>query len=218
MYNEIVSFIPHGIFIMKGVLVTLEYSLISVFFGLIIGSGLAICKVLDLRVLRIFAHTYTSIFRGTPVLIQLYMVYYFVLPSVFGVKLNIFFAGIVAFSLNSGAYISEIIRSGLESVNQGQVEAAKALGINPLLRMKDIILPQAFRYILPSLVNELINLVKESALISIIGGMDLMRRAQIISADTFDFFMPMVTAAFSYYILVLIISSFSLALEKRLAI
>lgn len=218
MYNEIVSFIPNGVFIMKGVLVTLEYSLISVFLGLIIGSGLAICKVLDLRILKILAHTYTSIFRGTPVLIQLYMVYYFVLPNLFGIKLNIFFAGIVAFSLNSGAYISEIIRAGLESVNQGQVEAAKALGINPLLRMKDIILPQAFRYILPALVNELINLVKESALISIIGGMDLMRRAQIISAETFDFFMPMLTAALSYYILVLIISSFSLALEKRLAI
>ena len=174
------------------------------------------CKQ-DIKILRLFAYAYTSVFRGTPLLIQLTIVY-FGLPGLIGVKLSVFAAGVIAFSCNSGAYVSEIIRAGISAVDKGQIEAAKALGIPPILRMKDIVLPQAFRKILPALVNELINLIKESALISIIGEMDLMRRAQIVSADTYSFFTPMLTAAAAYYMLVLIISSFALALEKRLAL
>jgi polar amino acid transport system permease protein len=217
MYNDLVAFLPHLYFILKGVAVTLKYSVISVCFGLIIGTILAFLKVIDLKILRLAAHAYTSIFRGTPLLIQLTIIY-FGLPGLIGLKLSVFSAGVIAFSLNSGAYVSEIIRAGIESVDKGQVEAAKALGISPILRMKDIILPQAFRSILPALVNELINLVKESCLISVIGEMDLMRRAQVVSAETYTFFTPMLTAAAAYYLMVLIISSFALLLEKRLAI
>ena len=217
MYDELVAFLPQMYFIFQGVFVTLKYSVTAVFFGLIIGTILSICKIVDVKILRIFAHSYTSIFRGTPMLIQLTIIY-FGLPGLLGIKLSIFAAGVIAFSMNSGAYVSEIIRAGIASVDKGQVEAAKALGIPPILRMKDIILPQAFRNILPALVNELINLVKESALISVIGEMDLMRRAQMVSAETYTFFTPMLTAAAAYYILVLIISSFAMALEKRLAL
>ena len=217
MYDDLVAFLPHLYFILKGVTVTLKYSVISVCFGLIIGTILAFLKVIDLKILRLAAHAYTSIFRGTPLLIQLTIIY-FGLPGLIGLKLSVFSAGVIAFSLNSGAYVSEIIRAGIESVDKGQVEAAKALGISPILRMKDIILPQAFRSILPALVNELINLVKESCLISVIGEMDLMRRAQVVSAETYTFFTPMLTAAAAYYLMVLIISSFALLLEKRLAI
>ena len=209
MYNDLVAFLPHLYFILKGVTVTLKYSVISVCFGLIIGTILAFLKVIDLKILRLAAHAYTSIFRGTPLLIQLTIIY-FGLPGLIGLKLSVFSAGVIAFSLNSGAYVSEIIRAGIES--------AKALGISPILRMKDIILPQAFRSILPALVNELINLVKESCLISVIGEMDLMRRAQVVSAETYTFFTPMLTAAAAYYLMVLIISSFALLLEKRLSI
>ncbi|MGC0371786.1 MAG: hypothetical protein DGJ47_000486 [Rickettsiaceae bacterium] len=217
MYEDLVAFTPYFIYIVKGIGVTLKYSITSVFFGLIIGSSLALFKVLEIGLLRFIAHAYTSVFRGTPVLIQLSIVY-FALPGLLGVKLNVFVAGVIAFSLNSGAYISEIIRSGIESVDKGQIEAAKALGVSPVLRMKDIILPQAFRYILPALVNELINLIKESALISVIGEMDLMRRAHVVSSETFEFFLPMLTAAAAYYVLVLVISSFAMVLEKRLAL
>lgn len=217
MYDDLVAFLPHLYFILKGVTVTLKYSVISVCFGLIIGTILAFLKVIDLKILRLAAHAYTSIFRGTPLLIQLTIIY-FGLPGLIGLKLTVFSAGVIAFSLNSGAYVSEIIRAGIESVDKGQVEAAKALGVSPILRMKDIILPQAFRRILPSLVNELINLVKESCLISVIGEMDLMRRAQVVSAETYTFFTPMLTAAAAYYLMVLIISSFALLLEKRIAI
>ena len=217
MYDDLVAFLPHLLFILKGVTVTLKYSVISVFLGLAIGTILAFLKVIDLKILRFAAHAYTSIFRGTPLLIQLTIIY-FGLPGLIGLKLSVFTAGVIAFSLNSGAYVSEIIRAGIESVDRGQVEAAKALGVSPVLRMKDIILPQAFRSILPALVNELINLVKESCLISVIGEMDLMRRAQVVSAETYTFFTPMLTAAAAYYVMVLIISSFALLLEKRLAL
>ncbi len=217
MYDELVAFMPQMYFILQGVFVTLKYSVTAVCLGLVIGTLLSICKIVDIKILRIFAHSYTSIFRGTPMLIQLTIIY-FGLPGLIGVKLGVFAAGVIAFSLNSGAYVSEIIRAGISAVDKGQVEAAKALGIPPILRMKDIILPQAFRNILPALVNELINLIKESALISIIGEMDLMRRAQVVSAETFTFFTPMLTAAAAYYILVLIISSIAMALEKKLAL
>lgn len=217
MYDELVAYMPHLYFILQGVLITLKYSVIAVCLGLVIGSILAICKISNNKALRIFAHGYTSVFRGTPLLIQLTIIY-FGLPGLLGIKLSVFTAGVLAFSFNSGAYVSEIIRSGINSVDKGQIEAAKALGITPILRMKDIIIPQAFRSILPALVNELINLVKESALISIIGEMDLMRRAQVVAAETYTFFTPMLTAALAYYILVLIISSFAMALEKRLAL
>lgn len=217
MLEQLYAFWPNFKFIMEGTYVTLQYSVVSVFFGLILGILLAICKVVDNRFLRIFALSYTSIFRGTPLLVQISIVY-FGLPGLIGVKLNVFAAGVLAFSLNSGAYVSEIIRAGIQAVDNGQIEASKALGIPPILRMKDIILPQAIRNILPALVNELTNLIKESALVSIIGGMDLMRRAQDVAAETFDFFLPMITAAAAYYIMIVIISFCAHYAEKRLAL
>ena len=215
MFEQFVAFLPSILFIIQGSVVTLKYSLISVCFGLIIGIFLAILKVSNRVIFRLFANFYTSIFRGTPLLIQLSLIY-FGLPII-GIKLSVFSAGIIAFSLNSGAYVSEIIRAGINSVDKGQFEGAKALGISNVLIMKDIILPQAIRTILPSLVNELINLIKESAIISMIGEMDLTRRAQVVSSETYNFFGPMLVAAVTYYILVFIISIFAKLLEKRLA-
>jgi polar amino acid transport system permease protein len=204
-------------FILSGTLVTLEYSICGVVFGFIIGMILAILKVSNRKILSIFAAVYTSIFRGTPLLIQLSIIY-FGFPGIFGFKLSVFAAGVIAFSLNSGAYVSEILRGGINSVDKGQIEAAKALGISNFLSMRDIVLPQALKTILPSLVNELINLIKESALISIIGEMDLMRRAQIISMQNYSYFMPMIIAAACYYILVLIVSLVGKVFERKLSL
>ena len=158
MYSDLVAFWPHLYYIIKGTGVTLQYSIVSVCFGMIIGTLLAICKTADSKLLRIFAVSYTSVFRGTPMLVQLTIIHYG-LPSLLGIKISIFVSGVVAFSLNSGAYVSEIIKAGIKGIDKGQIEAAKALGIPPVLRMKDIILPQALRNILPALVNELINLI-----------------------------------------------------------
>ncbi|MFK7968424.1 MAG: amino acid ABC transporter permease [Rickettsiaceae bacterium] len=217
MYSDLVAFWPHLYYIIQGTGVTLQYSLVSVCFGMIIGTILAIFKTADSKILRIFASSYTSVFRGTPMLVQLTIIHYG-LPSLLGLKITIFVSGVIAFSLNSGAYVSEIIKAGINAVDKGQIEATKVLGIPPVLRMKDIILPQALRNILPALVNELINLIKESALISIIGGMDIMRRAQAVSAETYAYFTPMLTAAATYYIMVMIVSTFAKILERRLAL
>jgi polar amino acid transport system permease protein len=204
-------------FIVEGTLITLKYSIIAVIFGLMIGVLLAICKVHKNYILRLMANFYTSIFRGTPLLIQLSIIY-FGLPYLIGVKLSVFIAGVISFSLNSGAYVSEIIRAGINAVDKGQVEAAEALAIPKFLIMKDIILPQAIRNIFPSLINELINLIKESAIISILGEMDLMRRAQIVSAETYNYFLPALIAAACYYILIMIISSIAKIIEKKLIV
>lgn len=217
MLAQLHDYLPSIYFIIQGVIVTLKYSIVSVLLGLIIGSLLAICKVSNSKILRLFANFYTSIFRGTPLLIQLSIIY-FALPGLIGLKLSVFVAGVIAFSLNSGAYVSEIIRAGINSVDKGQFEVAKSLAIPDNLMMKDIILPQAIRNILPSLVNELINLIKESAIISMIGEMDLMRRAQLVSAETYSYFVPMLIAACCYYIMVIIISNLAKILEKRLLI
>lgn len=216
MFDEFLGDIPNLIFIIKGTFVTLQYSVCAVLLGLLFGTLLAICKVVDNKIVRGFASSYTSIFRGTPLLVQLTIIY-FGLPRL-GIHFSVFGAGVLAFSLNSGAYVSEIIRAGINAVDKGQIEAAKALGIPPILRMKDIILPQAVRNILPALVNELINLIKESALISTIGGMDLMRRAQVVAAESYSFFFPMLTAAATYYILVVIVSIIAKFVERRLAL
>jgi len=217
MFTQLTEISPSTYFIIQGCAVTLQFSIISVLLGLIIGTLLAICKVNKNPFLRFFANFYTSIFRGTPLLIQLSIIY-FGLPGLIGVKLGIFAAGIIAFSLNSGAYVSELIRAGINGVDKGQIEAAKALAIQPNLIMKDIILPQAVRNILPSLINELINLIKESAIISMIGGMDLMRRAQMVSSETFTYFMPMLIAALCYYMMIMLISRLGIILERKLAI
>jgi polar amino acid transport system permease protein len=217
MLEQLFGYLPSMYFIAQGTIITLKYSVTSVLLGLIIGILLAICKVSKNCVLRLFANFYTSIFRGTPLLIQLSIIY-FGMPSLIGVKLSVFVAGVIAFSLNSGAYVSEIIRAGINAVDQGQIEVAKALSIPKGLMMQDIILPQAIRNILPSLVNELINLIKESAIISMVGEMDLMRRAQIVSADTYSYFTPLLVAGICYYIMVTIISNLAKLLEKRLSI
>lgn len=207
--------LPSIMFIIEGAIVTVQYSILAVFFGFIIGTFLAISKVCKYSSLRFFANFYTSIFRGTPVLIQLSIIY-FGMPSIIGVKLNVFAAGVITFSLNSGAYVSEIIRAGINTVDKGQFEVANALGIPKILMIKDIILPQALRSILPALVNEFLNLIKESAVISMIGGMDLMRRAQAVASETYNFFGPMLIAAIAYYIMVLFVTLCAKALEKRL--
>ena len=193
----------------------MQYALTAVFFGLIIGSLLSLCRISTNKFLQLFAKTYLSIFRGTPLLVQLFFVY-FALPALLEIHISAFVAGIITFSLNSGAYVSENIRAGIESVDRGQFEAAKSLGLSYRVMMQYIIMPQAIRNILPSLVNEAINMVKESSIISVIGEADIMRRANIVAAEQFSFTEPLVVAAVCYYILVTTLSLLARLLEKKL--
>jgi His/Glu/Gln/Arg/opine family amino acid ABC transporter permease subunit len=202
-------------FILGGILVTLKYTIISIFFALILGTLLAIAKITSFPVVSLFARAYTSVFRGTPLLIQLMLIYYST-PELTGYKITVFESGILAFSLNSTAYVSEIIRAGIKAVDKGQLEAALSLGIKYPQAMKDIILPQAIKNILPALVNEVIDLLKESSLISVLGEADLLRRANIVAAEKYLFFEPLIVAAFLYYLMVMVLTGCARLLEKRM--
>lgn len=202
-------------YILGGVQVTLAYTIVSLFFGFLWGAVLALFKVSDVRILRFFAEAYTSIFRGTPLILQLSLIY-FASPMITGYQISPWEAGIATFSLNSGAYISEIIRGGINAVDKGQREAALSLGVPYALMMKDIILPQAIRTILPSLVNESIDLLKESALVSVIGGADILRRSTIVAQEKYTYFEPLMIAGFLYYIMVMILTFGAKFLERRL--
>lgn len=202
-------------YILEGVQVTLAYTSVSLLLGFVWGTLLGLCKVGHIASLRWFAAVYTSLFRGTPLLLQLILIY-FATPQLTGYNISIWQAGILTFTLNSGAYISEIIRAGINAVDKGQKEAALSLGMSYPLMMKDIILPQAIRNILPSLVNESIDLLKESALISVIGGSDILRRATIVANDKYLYFEPLIVAGALYYVLVMILTIAAQFLEKKL--
>lgn len=202
-------------YILGGIQVTLAYTFVSVCLGFLWGTLLALCKVSHIKPLKWFASFYTSIFRGTPLLLQLILIYH-ATPQLTGYAISIWEAGILTFTLNSGAYISEIIRSGINSIDKGQKEAALSLGVPYSLMMKDIILPQAIRNILPSLVNEAIDLLKESALISVLGGADIFRRAFIVASEKYLYFEPLIIAGCIYYVLVMILTFGAQRLEKKL--
>lgn len=212
-FDRILPSLPY---ILEGIPVTLLYTLTSLTLGFFLGIILAMMKVSHSQVFQWIGRIYTSIFRGTPLLLQLTLIY-FASPEITGYKITPWEAGILTFSLNSAAYVSEIIRAGILAVDRGQTEAALSLGIPYPLMMKDIILPQAIRNILPALVNESVDLLKESALISVIGGADILRRANVVASEKYLYFEPLIVAGLLYYILVMILSGLAKVLEKRMA-
>jgi polar amino acid transport system permease protein/polar amino acid transport system substrate-binding protein len=211
-FGAIVPDIP---FILGGVLVTLEFTLISTVFGFILGTLLSIIKISKFAPLRWFGIAYTSVFRGTPLLVQLTFIY-FAVPQLTGYDIPALQAGVIAFSLNSAAYVSEVIRAGILAVPKGQRDAALSLGIPNSKIMKDIILPQAVKNILPALVNEGIALLKDSTLVSAIAANDLLRRAEITMSNTFRYFEPLILIAAIYYVLVMALTVIGQRLERRL--
>ncbi|MEH6979772.1 amino acid ABC transporter permease, partial [Bacillus pseudomycoides] len=202
-------------YILKGLEVTLKIVAVSALVGFILGTLLALCKIARVRVLNIAADLYTSIFRGTPLVLQL-MIIYFGVPQMIGYDIPAFLAAVLAFSLNSGAYMSEVIRAGIQAVDKGQTEAAMALGVPYGKMMKNIILPQALKNILPALVNEFATLTKESAVVTVIGATDLMRRAYIVGGETFKYLEPLLFVGLVYYILVIILTLVGKAIEGRM--
>lgn len=204
-------------FILEGVLVTLKFTIFSLLGGMPLGILLAMGKISKRFVLQKICQFYTSVFRGTPLLVQLGLIY-FSTPQLTGYSISAFEAGILTFSLNSAAYTSEIIRSGIQAIDRGQWEAAQMLGLTYRQTLFGVIFPQVVRNILPSLVNEIVDLLKESAIVATIGEMDLLRRAQIIAAEKFVYFEPLMIAALCYYIMVLCISSSAKYLERTLKI
>src|SRR5699024_1693943 len=197
-------------YFISGTLVTLLISLITVVFGTILGVLLALMKRSEIKPFRWFANIYIEVFRGTPMLVQI-MIGMGLLHNVFHLPtttigvLDIDFSrlvpGIIALSLNSGAYVAEIVRGGINAVDKGRFEASGSLGLRPTQTMRYVVLPQAMRNIIPPLGNEFITLIKDSSLLSTIGIYELMNSAQIVINSSFIALKPLYVAASIYLIL-----------------
>ncbi|MBM7662535.1 polar amino acid transport system permease protein [Bacillus mesophilus] len=209
------NLVPSIPYILQGIWVTLSIVALAALLGFIIGVILALFKIGRVKALHWFADAYTSIFRGTPLILQL-MIIYFGLPQIIGYNIPAYVAAVAAFALNSGAYISEVIRAGIQAVDKGQREAAMALGVPYKKMMWDIVMPQAFKNILPALMNEFITLTKESAIVSVIGTADIMRRAYIVGGQKYAYFEPMLFVGLIYYLLVVVLTIIGKLVERRM--
>jgi arginine/lysine/histidine/glutamine transport system substrate-binding/permease protein len=213
--NLILESLPN---LLNGVLVTLLLALVSVIFGLIIGSLIGVIRLSVIKPVSWLARAYIDFFRGTPLLVQIFMIY-FGLPAIlqeFGLifSFNRLMAGVIALSLNSAAYIAEIVRAGIQSIETGQSEAASSLGLNSLQTMRHVIFPQAFRRMIPPLGNEFISLLKDTSLVAVIGFEELFRKGQLIVAETYRPFEIYATVAIIYLSLTLVSSQVISRLEK----
>jgi arginine/lysine/histidine transport system permease protein len=215
MNLDFTAILPSLPYILKGIGVTLKIVLVAGLLGFAFGIVLAIFKISKSKALNWFADAYTSIFRGTPLILQLMIIYYG-LPQLIGFEIASYTAAVASFSLNSAAYISEIIRAGILAVDKGQKEAAMALGVPGERMMRDIILPQAMKNILPALMNEFITLTKESAIVTVIAVDDIMRRSYIVGGDQYRFFEPLIFAGLIYYVLVISLTMIGKIVERRL--
>lgn len=207
-------------FILTGIKNTLLISFFSVLLGVIIGTIVAMIIAYNkesrkLKILEKLSKLYVTIIRGTPVLLQLMIMYYVIFRN--ARNINLIFVGSLTFGINSGAYVSEIIRAGLESIDKGQMEAGRSLGLNYLKTMKLIILPQAIKNILPAIGNEFVTLIKETSVAGYIGIRDLTKASDIIASRTYDYFFPLIIAATIYLILVLGMSKILKIFERKLA-
>ncbi|MDG9924996.1 MULTISPECIES: cystine ABC transporter permease [unclassified Pseudomonas] len=200
-------------FLLKGTLWTVVLSLGGMFFGLLLGFALALLRLYGYWPLQWLSRIYVSFFRGTPLLVQLFMIYYG-LPQL-GIQLEPLTAALIGFSLNMGAYTSEILRAAIASIDRGQWEAAASIGMGRAQTLYRAILPQAARTALPPLGNSFISLVKDTALAATIQVPELFRQAQLITARTFEIFTMYLAAALIYWILASILAHFQARLEER---
>lgn len=204
--------------LVSGLKVTIIVTLEALLLGVIIGFIVAIIrsyhdKTNKLKILNAICKVYLTVIRGTPTMIQILIMYLVVFGSS---SLDSIIIGGIAFGINSGAYVAEIVRSGIMSIPIGQTEAGRSLGLNYAQTMRLIIVPQAFKNVLPALVNEMIVLIKETVIIGYIGEQDLTKAAMIIQSRTFDAFMPLLAAAVIYLALVMLLTFFMNKLERRL--
>jgi His/Glu/Gln/Arg/opine family amino acid ABC transporter permease subunit len=199
--------------IFDGLLLTLQIAAFGVLIGIVLGFILALMKLSRFTPFRAVATVYISVIRGIPLVVQL-LIWYFVILTAPGIP--IILICIITFGVNSGAYVAEIFRAGILSVDKGQTEAGRSVGLSSLQTMRLIILPQAIKNALPSLCNEFIILFKDTAIVGFIGVMDMRRAADHITSRTFNSFIPLITVALIYLAIVLVLTRFLGMLERRL--
>lgn len=200
---------------LQGVEVTIVLAVISILLGLVLGILIALLKMSKIKPVSLLASMYVGFIRDTPLLVQIYLVY-IGLPKIVGVSIPDFVTGLVALTLYSTAYIAEIIRSGIQSLPVGQVEAATSLGMPQVRVMTDIVLPQAFKNILPALGNQFIGNIKDSSLVSVLGITDLMFAAQTVRGSTALGLEPMIVASGLYLVMTWSLNRLLNLFERRM--
>ena len=206
------------LYLLRGLGNTLLIAALAVILGIVLGFLVAIIRSTHdkhggLNILNFICKVYLTIWRGTPTMVQLLIMYYIILVALD----NKILVAVIAFGLNSAAYVAEIVRSGIMSVDEGQFEAGRSLGLNYTQTMRLIILPQAFKNVLPALANECIVLLKETSVAGYIAVVDLTKGGDIIRSQTYEAFLPLIAVALIYLIMVMILSSLVTRLERRLA-
>lgn len=204
----------------EGIQFTILISFLSVLFGVIFGSVLTLMKRSKFKIgkvnpLSILATAYIEIIRGTPMLLQIMLVYYG-FDQLLGIDMKALTAGIIAVSLNSAAYVSEIIRAGIDAVDKGQLEAARSLGMSQFMAMKLIIIPQAIKNILPAIGNEFVTVIKESSMASVIGVGEIMYSVKVVTGQTYRSFEPLIVAAVFYFVITFTLGRVVNYIERRM--
>ncbi|HCX1723913.1 TPA: ABC transporter permease subunit [Staphylococcus aureus] len=205
----------YGSFFLKGIKITILISLIGVALGSILGAFVALMKLSKIKIISWIASIYIEILRGTPMLVQVFIVS-FGITAALGLDISALVCGTIALVINSSAYIAEIIRAGITAVDKGQMEAARSLGLNYRQTMKSVIMPQAIKNILPALGNEFVTLIKESSIVSTIGVGEIMFNAQVVQGISFDPFTPLLVAAALYFVLTFVLTRIMNMIEGRL--
>ncbi|KPV55458.1 MULTISPECIES: amino acid ABC transporter permease [Paenibacillus] len=211
-------------FFIDGAKMTLILSIFTVIFGVLLGMVIALMRMSRIWPLKAFAVSYIEFIRGTPMLVQLYIFYYGLpklgiqFPEVPGIGSSFpdMMAAIIALSINSAAYVAETFRAGIQSIDKGQMEAARSLGMPHAMAMRFIILPQALRNILPALGNEFIVVIKETSIVSVIGIGELMYKADTVRGNTFQPFEPLILAAIIYFIMTFTLTKLLGVAERRM--
>jgi len=211
---------------LDGTIVTIVLSLSTVFLGCLIGLVVVLMKQSNVKILRGLAKVYTNVIRGTPMLLQLF-IWLYAMP-VIGLSFSgldflggtygsrEFITAVVALGVNSGAYVSEVLRGGLESVATGQIEAGRALGMSKQETLFSVVIPQAIRTVLPGLGNEFVTMIKESSIVSTVGVFDVMYTSNIVQSSTYSIFEPLIVVGVIYFILTYSLTYLMNILEKRL--
>ena len=212
---------------LQGVACTVSLSLLTVLFGFVLALVLAVCRLGRSRILKLIASVYVEIIRATPMVVQVFIIFYVVFNGVkvlpnyklFGfIRFDRFFPAVVALSLNSGAYLCEIIRSGIQSIDGGQTEAARSLGLSQWKTMRFIVLPQAIKNVLPAIANEFVTIIKESAICYTIGVQDIMSAVNSVKGATYTIGEALIIAAVLYFCLTYPTSKVIAHFEKKMSV
>lgn len=200
--------------LLQGLKVTLYIFVIAIIIGFVIGLVVALLRLAPIKVLNWIAKIYVDAIRGTPFIVQLFFIY-FGLNSIHLISLNNTTAGIFTVAINAGAYFSEIIRAGIQSIDKGQTEAARSIGLTSVQTMRHVVLPQAFRRMLPTITNQSIISLKDTSLLSIIGIADLTQQGQIQAAATFEAFKIWLAVGVIYFIIIYLLTTLASFIERR---